>query len=95
MALRTPIDPTGLCEGQELKIEVLSSGTIQVRVATVICKDGVEIGRSYHRHSLAPGSDTSKEEPETQAVAAAVWTPEVVSAYEAKQAELAKATEAN
>ena len=95
MALRTPIDPTGLCEGQELKLEVLPSGTIQVRVATVICKDGVEIGRSYHRHVLPPGADTSKEEPETQAVAAAVWTPEVVSAYEAKQAEQAKAMEAS
>ena len=95
MALRTPIDPTGLCEGQELKLEVLPSGKIQVRVATVVCKNGKEIGRSYHRHVLAPGSDTSQEEPETQAVAAAVWTPEVVSAYEAKQAEQAKAMEAN
>ena len=95
MALRTPIDPTGLCEGQELKLEVLPSGTIQVRVATVVCKDGVEIGRSYHRHCLTPGSDTSEEEPETQAVAAAVWTPEVVSAYEARKAEQAKAMEAN
>ena len=95
MALRTPIDPTSLCEGQELKLEVLPSGTIQVRVATVVCKDGVEIGRSYHRHCLTPGSDTSEEEPETQAVAAAVWTPEVVSAYEARKAEQAKAMEAN
>ena len=95
MALRTPIDPTGLCEGQELKLEVLPSGTIQVRVATVVCKDGVEIGRSYHRHCLTPGVDTSEEEPETQAVAAAVWTPEVVSAYEARKAEQAKAMEAN
>ena len=95
MALRTPIDPTGLCEGQELKLEVLPSGTIQVRVATVVCKDGVEIDRSYHRHCLTPGVDTSEEEPETQAVAAAVWTPEVVSAYEARKAEQAKAMEAN
>jgi|TARA_R100000084_G_C4655609_1_gene152688 hypothetical protein len=95
MALRTPADSTGLCEGQELKLEVLPSGMIQVRVATVVCKDGVEIGRSYHRHCLPPGSDTSEEAPETQAVAAAVWTPEVVAAYEAKQAEQAKAMEAN
>ena len=86
MALRTPIDPTGLCEGQELKLEVLPSGAIQVRVATVVCKDGKEIGRSYQRHCLMPGEDTSQEEPETQAVAAAVWTPEVVDAYEAQQA---------
>ena len=86
MALRTSIDPTGLCEGQELKLEVLHTGVIQVRVATVVCKDGKEIGRSYHRHCLVPGADTSQEEPETQAVAAAVWTPEVVSAYEASVA---------
>jgi len=83
MALKTSIDSTGLCEGQELKLEVLHTGVIQVRVATVVCKNGVEIGRSYHRHSLTPGQDVSQEEPETQAVAAAVWTPEVISEYAA------------
>ena len=87
MALQTSIDPTGLCEGQELKLEVLHTGVIQVRVATVVCKDGVEIGRSYHRHCLTPGQDVSQEEPETQAVAAAVWIPEVIAAYNASIAE--------
>ena len=87
MALRDRIQPNGLCEGQELKIEVLHTGVIQVRVATVVCKDGVEIGRSYHRHCLSPGQDVSQEEPETQAVAAAVWTPEVVAEYAAMIAE--------
>ena len=87
MALRDRIQPNGLCEGQELKIEVLHTGVIQVRVATVVCKDGVEIGRSYHRHCLSPGQDVSQEEPETQAVAAAVWTPEVVTEYAAMVSE--------
>ena len=95
MALKTTIDSNGLCEGQELKLEVLHTGVIQVRVATVVCKDGVEIGRSYQRHCLAPGEDTSQEEPETQAVAAAVWTPEVVAEYEAELAEQTAAMEAN
>ena len=70
-------------EKQEYKLEVLENGTIQVRRADIVLKDDVEVGRQFHRHCLAPGADVSKEYAEVQAVAAAVWTAEVVSAYEA------------
>ena len=73
-------------EKQEYKIEVLANGTLQVRRADIVLKDGVEVGRTYHRHCLMPGADVTNEVPRVQAVAAATWTPEVVSAYEAKAA---------
>ena len=67
------------------KIEVVGDvhPMVQVRRADVIEKDGVEIARSFHRHTLAPGDDISGEDPKVQAVCAAVWTDDVVAAYQA------------
>ena len=70
-------------ETQEYKIEVLEHGTLQVRRADIVLKDGVEIGRQFHRHVLTPGSDLSNEVQRVKDVANATWTPEVVAAYEA------------
>lgn len=69
------------------KIEVVENGTVQVRTSTVIKRDGEEISRSFHRHVVVPGQDYSNEDAKVQAVCAAVQTAEVVSAYEAAQAE--------
>ena len=74
-------------EKQEYRLEVLENGAIQVRRADVVLKDGAEVGRQFHRHCLAPGADVSEEYAEVQAVAAAVWTAEVVAAYEASLPE--------
>ena len=65
------------------QIEVVENGSIQVRTATVIEKDGVELTRTYHRHVKHPGQDVSNEDPRVQAIANAVWTSEVISAYQA------------
>mgnify|MGYP003630895686 FL=1 len=65
------------------KIEVHEKGQVGVRTATVVSEDGVELSRSYHRHVLAPGADTSGEDTRVAAVAAATWTSEVVSAWDA------------
>ena len=81
------------------KIEVVGDvhPFVQVRRADVIEKNGVEIARSYHRHVLAPGDDISGEDPKVQAVCAAVWTDEVLAAYqahvEAQAAQIAPAAE--
>ena len=69
------------------KIEVVENGTVQVRTANVIKRDDEEISRSFYRHVVAPGQDYSNEDAKVQAVCAAVHTAEVVSAYEAAQAE--------
>lgn len=61
------------------------SGHIQVRKATVIERDGVEISRTFHRHVVAPGDDTTNEDEVVKHIAAKVHTPEIVAAYQAKQ----------
>lgn len=66
-------------------MEVLEDGQIQVRKITRVLKDGVEIAQQYHRHVLEPGQDTTKEADRVKAVAATVWTKEVVDEYKAKQ----------
>jgi len=68
----------------EDKIEIVGDFKhVQVRTATVIERDGVEISRSFHRHVLAPDADISGESAEVQAVCNAVWTQEVKDAYAA------------
>ena len=73
------------------KIEVLEMGQVQVRTATVIKEDDIELNRSFHRHVLAPrtksgdtweDTDISNEDAKVQAIANATWTNDVKSAYE-------------
>lgn len=68
-------------------IEVTELNTVQVRTATVIAKDGVELTRTFHRHVVSPGEDISNEDPKVQAIANAIWTPEVIAAYQALMAQ--------
>jgi len=66
------------------KVEIVGDFShVQVRVATVIKRDGKEISRSFHRHVVAPGDDYSAEDDKVKAVCAAVHTPEVIEAYKA------------
>jgi len=58
---------------------------IQVREATVVYDDGVELSRSFHRNVYSPG-DTS-DNPEIQAIIDTVHTQEVIDAYNAHLAE--------
>tara|TARA_R100000655_G_C2958458_1_gene188478 strand:+ start:753 stop:986 length:234 start_codon:yes stop_codon:yes gene_type:complete len=69
-------------EKQAYKIEVNENNSIGVRRADIILKDGVEVGRSYHRAVFMPGDDVSAEVQEVQDVAAAVWTADVVAEYQ-------------
>ena len=72
------------------KIEVVGDYKhVQVRTATVIKRDGVEISRSFHRHTIAPDADTSGESAEVQAICAAVHTQAVKDAYAAHLASQA------
>jgi len=66
------------------KIEIVSEYKIlQVRTATVIKRDGVEISRSFSRHVVAPDADITDESAEVQAICAAVHTQAVKDAYAA------------
>ena len=63
-------------------IEVVgSTGHIQVRTDTIIEEDGVELSKSYHRHCIHPGGDTSNEDAQVAAVAKIAHTVEVVAKY--------------
>ena len=73
------------------KIEVSESSIISVRTATVLKEDGVELNRSFHRHSVVPSvrdndtwkdADISGEDAKVQAIANATWTDEVKKAYQ-------------
>ena len=79
------------------KIEVVSQNKyVQVRQATVIKRDGVEIpgSRSFTRYSLQAGlldasdnlvdTDISGQPAEVQAICNAVWTTDVKALLKAK-----------
>lgn len=64
------------------RVEVTETGTIQVRHATYIIENGLRMTRpEYHRAAYSPGADVSTEDQRVQAIAALVWTPEVIAAY--------------
>jgi hypothetical protein len=71
------------------QIEIVANWNIQVRQATVIEKDGVQVARSFHRWILTPDSDISGQEQKVQDICNVAWTDEVKSAYETFKAEQA------
>jgi len=64
------------------QIEIVGDHTIQVRTATIIEKDGVEISKSFYRHIVSPGDDVSNEDPKVQAIVNTIFTEEVIAAYQ-------------
>jgi K+-transporting ATPase c subunit len=73
------------------KIEVMEMGEVQVRTATRVIEDGVELSSSFHRHVLDPSTkasgswadtDISGEDARVQAIATATWTSSVKTAYQ-------------
>ena len=77
-------------ERHEHQLEIIPPfSIIQCRRADIIEKDGKEVGKTYHRHTRAPGEDVSDDCAELQAVAAALWTHEVIAAYEASKVSVA------
>ena len=82
---------------EEDKIEVLGEHKdIQIRTATVLKEDGVELTRTFSRHVLTcvqsskdgstwthTDTDISGESTEVQGIASAVWTGDVKNAKKA------------
>ena len=82
-------------ETVEDKIEIVGDyKSIQVRTATIIKEDGVELTRSFHRHALNcvssvkndddswthTDTNVSSESAEVQAICTAVWTDAIKEA---------------
>ena len=55
------------------QIEITENNQIQVRTASIILKDDVEITRTFHRHVLSQGDDITNEDPKVIAIANAIW----------------------
>ena len=72
------------------QITVTEQNIVLFREATRILEDGQEISKKYHRTSLTPGQDLAGQPANVVAVCNAVWTPEVLAAYQATQAQLAQ-----
>ena len=82
------------------KIEVLESGQVQVRTATRVMEDGVELSSSFHRHIIVPqvrtgyekdvsagtwaATDVTGEDARVAAICTASWTADVIAAYKAQ-----------
>jgi len=73
------------------KIEVLETGRVQIRTATRVLEDGVQLSSSFHRHVVSPSeksgdtwgdTDISGEDARVQAICNATWTAEVKTAYQ-------------
>ena len=75
------------------KIEIVQKWNIQVRTATVIKEDGVELTRTFKRKVLTPGyldtsdnlvdTNISGEDSDVQAICNAAWTTQVKADYKA------------
>ena len=82
------------------KIEVLEKGQVQVRTATRVLEDGVELSSSFHRHIVVPqvrtgyekdvsagtwaATDVTGEDARVAAICTASWTADVIAAYKAQ-----------
>ena len=73
------------------KIEVIENGIVQIRTATRVLEDGVELSSSFHRHFLEPSckdsgswadTDISGQDARVQAIATATWTSAVKTAWQ-------------
>ena len=69
------------------QVTVTENGIVLYREATRIIEDGNLLTQTYHRTSLTPGQDLTGQPANVVAIAQVAWTPEVVAAYEAAQAE--------
>jgi hypothetical protein len=68
------------------RIEVVgASRHIQIRTATIIEEDGNELSRSFFRHVVSPGDDTSEEDIRVRNIAAIEHTDEIIAAYKEGQ----------
>ena len=70
------------------KIEVIENNSIQVRTATIIEKDNVEIAKTYHRHIVTPTDSIENEDSRVKAIANAIWTEEVIAKYKQEQEQI-------
>ena len=85
---------TNTQENDKIEVGGGAGKHVQVRTATVIKEDGVEITRTFHRKVLDPGTldasdnlvetDLSSEDADVKAICEAAWTQAVKDAWKAQ-----------
>ena len=67
------------------KIEVLQNGVLQIRQAQILTENNQEIARNYTRWTRVPGDQEAQSDPiPVPAIASAIWTSNVISAYQSE-----------
>lgn len=66
------------------RIEVIENGTVQVRQATRIKEDDIQLSQSFHRWSITPGQDYSEQPDNVKSICELTHTPEVIAAYQSQ-----------
>ena len=65
------------------KVEIVSAFKhIQIRYSNQILEDGAVISDSFERTVVSCGDYDKADEHNVRAIADAVWTPEIIAAYE-------------
>lgn len=68
----------------EWYIGITDEGMIELRRSKVVLEDGNEIARNHQREVLFPGQVITTYPAKVRNIAAVVWTPAVIAAYQAK-----------
>jgi len=68
------------------RIEVFDNGVVNAREATRILDEDVEIATTYHRYVLPPGASLDGQTDMVRRVCQAVWSAEIIKAYESSLA---------
>lgn len=66
------------------RIEVTNSGSfsiVQVRKATIIMNNGQEVGRTFHRYTVAPTDTLSELDQDVQLICTPLFTEAMKAAY--------------
>ena len=68
------------------KIEIVDQGdwkVLQVRTATIVTDDGVQLSRTFHRHVVSPNVDVSGESDEVKKLAEIYFTDDAKAKHKA------------
>ena len=65
----------------------MADQTIAVRYIVTVTEDGKHFSEQVKGNYFKPGDDYSAEDAKVQTICAVVHTPEVIAAYQARQAQ--------
>lgn len=68
------------------KIEIVDVGdwkVLQIRTATIVTDDDVQISKTFHRHVVDPNSDLTNESDEIKSLASTYFTDEAKAKHKA------------